>query len=71
VPKNVDESRLFSEMEAANRKIFKRAGFRYILHRAEQSGNFTGLGATPYQSVRLAPFEDVVASISLENSLMD
>jgi len=71
VGKNIDEQRAISEHESRNRNLFNRVGYRYIYHRVESSGKFTGLAETPSASVRLAPFEDVVAAISIENALAD
>lgn len=57
------------ELRQRNQEAMRRIGYRYIYQRMTQVGTFSGLAATPAQSIRRAPFEDVLAELSIENAM--
>ena len=66
---SVEESRALDKAKLENEARWKRSGYQFILHRTMKSGYFNGLGKTPYESARLAPFEETLEQISLENAV--
>ena len=67
--KSKEEIDALSKARAENKKVFNRTGYKYILHRLLKNGYFTGLGQTPYESARLAPTEEALSILYLENAL--
>lgn len=66
----IEEQRAIADAKDANRAVFERVGFRYILSRITEKHYFDGLGKTPDESARLAPIEDALAKLADENAQM-
>lgn len=69
MPKNKDEAESLRKMTDENRMIWARVGYRYIYKRLVEGKYFDGLGKTPVESARLAPFREALEILSLENAM--